>query len=71
VTSTKTIAVSESVWERLKEIMKRQHAGSLNEVVTRLIEEANGIPPSKFGARKGSKLRLTQKDHEEITKDVH
>lgn len=71
MTSTKTIAVSESLWERLKEMMKRQHTKSLSEVITRLVEEANGIPSSRFGAHKRSKLKLTQKEHEETTRDVH
>jgi len=71
VTSTKTIAVSEPVWERLKDMMKREHARSLNEVVAKLLEEARGVPSSRFGVHKRLKVRLTQREHEEITKDVH
>jgi len=71
MTTTKTIAVSESVWERLKEIMKKQHARSLNEVVARLLEEASGVPSSRFGAHRRLKVRLTQEEHEEITRDLH
>jgi hypothetical protein len=36
-----------------------------------IVEEANGIPSSRFGAHKRSKLKLTQKEHEETTRDVH
>jgi len=71
MTSTKTIAVSESVWERLKEIMEREHAGSMNDVVTRLLEERSGVPSSRFGVHKKLKLKLTQEEHEEITRDLH
>lgn len=71
MTSTKTIAVSEQVWERLKDLMKKERARSLNEVVARLLEEASGIPSSRFGVHKRLKARLTQREHEEITRDVH
>lgn len=71
MTSTKTIAVSEPVWERLKDMMKRERAKSLNEVVARLLEEASGLPLSRFGVHKRLRVKLTQQEHEEITKDVH
>jgi len=69
--STKTIAVSESVWERLKEMMKREHARSMNEVVARLLEGTSGVQSSRFGVHKKLKLKLTQEEHEEITRDLH
>ena len=69
--STKTIAVSEPVWERLKDMMKKERAKSLNEVVAKLLEEARGVPSSRFGVHKRFRVRLTQREHEEITKDVH
>ena len=69
--STKTIAVSESVWERLKEMMKREHARSMNEVVARLLEGTSGVQSSRFGVHKNLKLKLTQEEHEEITRDLH
>ena len=71
MTSTKTIAVSEPVWERLKDMMKRERAKSLNEVVARLLEEASGLPSSRFGVHKRLRVKLTQQQHEEITMDVH
>jgi predicted CopG family antitoxin len=71
VTSTKTIAVSEPVWERLKDMMKRERARSLNEVVAKLLEEASGVTSSRFGVHKRLKVRLSQREHEEITRDVH
>ena len=71
MTSTKTIAVSESVWERLKEIMKREQVRSLSEVVERLLAETSGLPSSRFGVHRKMKLRLTQAEHEDITRDLH
>ena len=71
VTSTKTIAVSEPVWERLKDMMKRERARNLNEVVAKLLEEASGVPSSRFGVHKRLKVRLSQQEHEEITRDAH
>jgi predicted CopG family antitoxin len=71
VTSTKTIAVSEPVWERLKDMMKRERARNLNEVVAKLLEEASGVPSSRFGVHKRLKVRLSQREHEEITRDAH
>ncbi len=68
---TKTIAVTETVWERLKEIMRREQAGSMNAVIARLVERGAGVPPSKFGAHRKWKVRLTQDEHEEITRDLH
>jgi predicted CopG family antitoxin len=71
VASTKTIAVSEPVWERLKDLMKKERAKSLNEVVAKLLEEARGVPSSRFGVHKRLRVRLTQQEHEEITRDTH
>ena len=71
VTSTKTIAVSEPVWERLNDMMKRERARNLNEVVAKLLEKASGAPSSRFGVHKRLKVRLSQREHEEITRDAH
>ena len=68
---TKTVAVTESVWERLKEIMRREQIGRMSEVIARLVERGAGVPPSKFGAHRKSKVKLTQEEHEEITRDFH
>jgi hypothetical protein len=51
--------------------MKKERAKSLNEVVAKLLEEARGVPSSRFGVHKRLKARLTQQEHEEITRDVH
>ena len=68
---TKTIAVTEDVWDRLRQVMKRNGAKSMNELLSRLIETGTGTPQSKFGVHKKMKLRFTQEEHEEITADRH
>lgn len=67
---TKTIAVTEDVWDRLRQVMRRNGAKSMNELLSRLIETGTGTPQSKFGVHK-KKLRFTQEEHEEITADRH
>ena len=68
---TKTLAVTETVWEKLKEIMRKEQAGSMSEVIARLVERGTGVPPTKFGVHRKLKARLTQEEHEEITRDIH
>ena len=69
--ATKTIAVDERVWQRLKEMMREEKAASLGEVVARLIDKGRRVPPSMFGVDSERGLKFTQKEHEEITKDLH
>jgi predicted CopG family antitoxin len=66
---TKTIAVTEDVWDRLRQMMKRDRAKSMNEALSKLIDRAADIPRSKFGVHKRMKLRFTQEEHEETTRD--
>jgi predicted CopG family antitoxin len=65
------VAVTETVWERLREIMRKERAASMNEVIAKLVERSRGVPSSKFGAHKKLNVRLTQQEHEEITRDLH
>jgi predicted CopG family antitoxin len=67
---TKTIAVTEDVWERLKQIMRREGTRSMNQTLARIIERGV-IPTTRFGAHKNRKLKLTQKEHEEFTANWH
>jgi predicted CopG family antitoxin len=68
---TKTIAVTETVWERLKELMKRERAKSMNELVAKLVERSSGTPHTRFGVHRRLKIKFTQNEHEEITRDAH
>jgi len=67
--ASKTIAVDERVWRRLKEMMNEEKVDSLGEVIARLIEKRKGVPSSMFGVDTGRNLRFSQREHEEITRD--
>ncbi len=67
--ASKTIAVDERVWHRLKEMMNEEKVDSLGEVVARLIERHKGVPASMFGVDSGRNLKFTQREHEEITRE--
>jgi len=61
-----TIAVKETTVEKLKRLMKARHAESLDQTINSLIESAEGIPPSMFGADSRRRPRLTAEEHEEF-----
>jgi predicted nucleic acid-binding protein len=65
---TTTIAVKESTAERLKRIMKEKETKSLDQTINLLIETAEGIPSSMFGADRNRRMRLTRHEHEEFQK---
>ena len=67
--ASKTIAVDERVWRRLKEMMTEEKVGSLGEMIAKLIEKHKGVPASMFGVDNGRNVRFTQREHEEITRD--
>jgi predicted CopG family antitoxin len=67
--ASKTIAVDERVWRRLKEMMNEEKVDSLGEVIARLIEKRKGVPSSMFGVDIGRNVKFTQREHEEITRD--
>jgi predicted CopG family antitoxin len=71
VAKTKTVAVSERVWQQLKEVMKREGASSMAEVIATLIATSSGVGESRFGVHKKLKVKFTQLEHEEIVKDLH
>ena len=61
-----TIAVKETTLEKLKRLMKSRHAESLDQTINSLIESAEGVPPSMFGVDRQTKLKLTEREHEEF-----
>jgi hypothetical protein len=61
-----TIAVKESTVEKLKRLMKERHTESLDQTIISLIESAEGIPPSMFGADRQKRIKLTRLEHEEF-----
>jgi hypothetical protein len=65
---TTTIAVRESTVQRLKRIMKERETKSLDQTINSLIESAEGIPQSMFGADRRKRISLTSLEHEEFQK---
>jgi hypothetical protein len=61
-----TIAVKDTTLEKLRRLMKARHAESLDQTINLLIETAEGIPQSMFGADKRRKIHLTRLEHEEF-----
>jgi len=65
----KTIAVSESTWERLKKLMKKEKARDLDELISILIQKSEEIPSSMFGIDRKLNIKYRQEEHEEFVKD--
>lgn len=61
-----TIAVRESTVEKLKRIMKERDTRNLDQTINLLIESAEGVPSSMFGADRKSGIKLTRHEHEEF-----
>ncbi len=61
-----TIAVKESTVDKLKRLMKTRHTRSLDQTINSLIESAEGVPSSMFGADKRRHVTLTRSEHEEF-----
>lgn len=63
---TTTIAVKESTRDKLRRLMKEEGARSLDQTINSLIEKAEKVPKSMFGADKGREVRLSRREHEEF-----
>ena len=61
-----TIAVKEPTVQKLKRLMKIKHAESLDQTINALIEDAEGVPRSMFGADKDRGVRLNRAEHEDF-----
>lgn len=67
----KTIAVSESTWDRLKKLMKNEGTSNFDDLINRLIQKSEEVPSSMFGVDRKLRISYTQKEHEEFAKDAH
>ena len=67
--ASKTIAVKEPTWEKLKILLKKRHARDLDELINMLVQKSEELPPTMFGADRG--LKYTQKEHEDFATDNH
>ena len=67
----KTVAVNEDTWERMRKLLDSGEAKTFDELIRRLMDQSLRLPESMFGVDRKRGVRLTKKEHEEITKDVH
>jgi N-methylhydantoinase B/oxoprolinase/acetone carboxylase alpha subunit len=63
---TTTIAVKESTRDKLRRIMKEEGAQSLDQTINFLMEKAERVPKSMFGADKPKAIQLSSHEHEEF-----
>ena len=63
---TTTIAVKETTVEKLKRLMKSRQTESLDQTILSLIETAEAVPSSMFGADKRKHVTLTESEHEKF-----
>jgi len=63
---TTTIAVKESTRDKLRRIMKEEGAQSLDQTINSLMEKAERVPKSMFGADRSKAIRLSEPEHEEF-----
>jgi hypothetical protein len=61
-----TIAVREATVEKLRRLMKARHTENLDQTINFLIESAENVPSSMFGADRKRHIRLTKFEHEEF-----
>jgi len=66
----KTVAVSVETWERMRKLLDSGEARTFDELIRRLMDQSLRLPESMFGVDRKRGIRLTKKEHEEITKDV-
>ncbi len=67
----KTLAVREDTWERMRKLLDSGEAKTFDELIRMMMDRSLRIPPSMFGADRKLRVRLTLREHEQITKDTH
>jgi predicted CopG family antitoxin len=68
---TKTVAVREETWEKMKKMLKAEDAKSFDELIGKLIDKSQRVSSSIFGVDRNRNVRLTLREHEEFTRDAH
>ena len=67
----KTVAVNVETWERMRKLLDSGEARTFDELIRRLMDQSLRLPESMFGVDRKLGIRVTKKEHEEITEDVH
>lgn len=68
---SKTISVSQITWKKLKDLIKEEKARDFDHLINILLERAQQVQKSMFGVDANLKIKFTQEEHEEITRDSH
>ncbi len=67
----KTLAVTEDTWEKLKKLVDSGEAKTFDELIRKMMDRSLGIPSSMYGIDKKRKIKLSLREHEQITRDSH
>ena len=67
----KTVAVREDTWERMKKLLESGEAESFDQLIRKMMDRSLGVPKTMFGVDRQRSIRLTLKEHEDITGDTH
>jgi len=65
----KTIALTETTWEKLKHIREQEKLDNFNQLIEVLIKKSERVPKSMFGIDKGKSY--TAKEHKDFQRDFH
>lgn len=65
----KTVALSESTWEKLKRMREEGNAQSFDELIEEMLRKSSRVPTSMFGADKKKMKKFGRKEREEMWKD--
>ena len=68
---SKTVAIKELTWEKLKRLMNEERAETFDELINKLIEKSEETPRSMFAIDRKRKLILTREEHERFSEEVH
>jgi predicted CopG family antitoxin len=66
----KTIALNERTFQILKDLKKKEEAGSFDEIVLNLVVKERRMPKSLFGSLRGRSRSFTVRERREIGKDA-
>ncbi len=63
---TTTIAVREATRDKLRRMMREEGARSLDQAINSLMERAERMPKSMFGADSSKPIHLSEREHDEF-----
>ena len=58
-------------WEWMRKLLDSGEARTFDELIRRLMDQSPRLPESIVGVDRKLGIRVTKKEHEEITEDAH